>query len=145
MQAHDLHIDPDAHTPMAQQIVDQVQAAIVCGRLLEGDSLPSVRAVAGFHGIHAMTVSTAYQRLVALGMLERRRGLALRVRSVPALSAAERLQRLDQQLSEALRVAEDLGIEQAAVLARLDKLMSDSAQQAEQRSPEPRSDAARVL
>lgn len=122
MQAHELHIDPDSHTPMVQQIVDQVQAAIVCGRLAQGDSLPSVRAVACNHGIHTMTVSTAYQRLVALGMLERRRGSTLRVRSVPALSAAERLQRLDEQLGQALRLAEDLGFEPAAVLARMQEL-----------------------
>jgi len=127
MQAHELHIDPDSHTPMVQQIVDQVQAAIVCGRLAQGDSLPSVRAVASNHGIHVMTVSTAYQRLVALGMLDRRRGSALRVRSVPVMSAAERLQRLDQQLGEALKLAGDLGFQPAAVLARMGELVAMSA------------------
>lgn len=137
MQAHELHIDPDSHTPMVQQIVDQVQAAIVCGRLAQGDSLPSVRAVASNHGIHVMTVSTAYQRLVALGMLERRRGSALRVRSVPALSGAERLHRLDQQLSQALRLAEDLGFEPAAALARMHELIADPVKSTQQRSPEP--------
>jgi DNA-binding transcriptional regulator YhcF (GntR family) len=145
MQAHDLLIDPALHTPIVQQIVDQVQAGIACGRLPAGDSLPSVRAVASVHRIHAMTVSTAYQRLVALGMLERRRGAVLRVRSVPAMSAAERLQRLDQQLHQALRLAHDLGIEPAAVLARMDSLMSASARHAEQRSLESRSDAAQAL
>ncbi len=141
MQAHDLHIDPDSHTPMVQQIVDQVQAAIVCGRLAQGDSLPSVRAVASNHGIHVMTVSAAYQRLVAMGMLERRRGAVSRVRSVPALTDAERVQRLDQQLSQALRLAVDLGFEKVAVLARMQVLIGAtgrSARSAEQCSPELR-------
>jgi GntR family transcriptional regulator len=135
MEAHELQIDPALHTPIVQQIVDQVQARIVCGRLLEGDGLPSVRAVASVHRIHVMTVSTAYQRLVALGMLERRRGAVLRVRAVPAMSPAKRLQRLDQQLIQVLRLAEDLGIDPATVLARMHELMDDSARPAVQRSP----------
>lgn len=123
MEAHALHIDPESHTPIVQQIIDQVQSAIGRGSLPLGAVLPSVRQVASTHGIHPMTVSTAYQRLVALGVLERRRGARLRVRSAPVLSSTERLGQLDTHLHGLLRAAAELAIEPQEVLARMRRLV----------------------
>jgi hypothetical protein len=53
------------------------------------------------------------------------------------MSAAERLQRLDQHLSHALRLAGDLGIDPATVLTRMHELMDVSARPGAQHSPGP--------
>ena len=126
MEAQDIHIDRALHTPIVQQIVDRIQEAIECGRLGEDSRLPSVREMAGAHRIHAMTVSTAYQRLVALGLLERRRGARLRVCSARLLSDCERLARLDQHLHQILNVARSLGLEETTALVRLGQLLGSS-------------------
>ena len=123
MEAEDIHIDHALHTPIVRQIVDQIQEAIECGRLREDSTLPSVREMAGAHRIHAMTVSTAYQRLVAMGLAERRRGARLRVCSAKLLSDCERLARLDQHLHRILNVARSLGLEENTALVRLEQML----------------------
>ena len=60
--------------PIYRQLVDQVEALVAGGRLRPGDVVPSVRHVAATLGINPMTVSKAWSRLEADGVLTRDRG-----------------------------------------------------------------------
>ena len=60
--------------PIYRQLVDQVEALVAGGRLRPGDVVPSVRQVAATLGINPMTVSKAWSRLEADGVLTRDRG-----------------------------------------------------------------------
>jgi len=60
--------------PIYRQLVDQVGALVAGGRLRPGDVVPSVRQVATALGVNPMTVSKAWGRLEADGVLIRERG-----------------------------------------------------------------------
>ena len=58
-----IRIDQSLGVPIYQQVRDQVVAAIAAGELIEGDALPSVRALAVDLGINLHTVNKAYALL----------------------------------------------------------------------------------
>jgi GntR family transcriptional regulator len=67
-------VSPASGVPIYRQIMDQVRAMIAGGRVRPGDVLPSVRQMAVDLGVNMMTVSKAYAKLEADGVLERARG-----------------------------------------------------------------------
>ncbi len=75
-------IQPQSGAPIYQQIVEQASALIAGGRLAPGDLLPSVRDVARAADVNPMTVSKAYSKLEADGLVERIRGRGMRVRQM---------------------------------------------------------------
>jgi GntR family transcriptional regulator len=74
-------ISPSSGVPIYRQIIDQVRILITSGRWPEGTMLPSVRQMAVELEINMMTVSKAYARLEAEGLVERVRGTGMRVLS----------------------------------------------------------------
>jgi GntR family transcriptional regulator len=76
-----IEIHPSSGVPIYRQLMDQITALIASGRLAEGTLLPSVRQVAEDLQINMMTVSKAYARLQADGVLERDRGVGMRVKA----------------------------------------------------------------
>lgn len=76
---------------LSDQIVRSV-AARIDDRLLRGGArMPSIRAFAAAHGVSAFTVVASYDKLVATGYLESRRGAGffVRERAPMALNAAD--------------------------------------------------------
>jgi DNA-binding transcriptional MocR family regulator len=67
-------ITRDAAEPLVDQIVREVRQRIDARELRPGSKLPSIRAFARDHDVSRFTVVEAYDRLVAQGCLESRRG-----------------------------------------------------------------------
>lgn len=67
-------LQPDSATPLVRQVFEALAALIDKGSLRPGARLPSVRGLAREQGISTMTVTHAYQRLVAEAYVEARRG-----------------------------------------------------------------------
>lgn len=67
-------VHPSSGVPIYRQLMDQVQALVAGGKLVVGDTIPSVRQMAADLGVNMMTVSKAYAKLEALGILQRERG-----------------------------------------------------------------------
>ena len=96
------NISPSSGVPIYRQLMDQVRSLVSSGRLKPGDRLPSVRQMAAELEVNMMTVSKAYTRLEADGVLERERGLGMRVpeatsrdlAATPKATVAERQQAL---------------------------------------------------
>jgi GntR family transcriptional regulator len=65
--------------PIYQQVRDHVVSLIIDGVLKTGDPIPSVRQMAVEGGVNPLTVSKAYQELVDLEVVEKRRGLGMYV------------------------------------------------------------------
>lgn len=88
-------IHPSSGVPIYRQVMDQLRALIISGRIAPGERVPSVRQLAEELQINLMTVSKAYARLEADGVLERDRGIGMRVKSlVSGGTKAERLEQL---------------------------------------------------
>ncbi|WP_454048688.1 GntR family transcriptional regulator [Cellulomonas sp. Marseille-Q8402] len=66
-------IDLGSATPQYEQLRQQVAALVVSGALVEGDRLPTVRALATDLGIAAGTVARAYRDLESAGVVTTRR------------------------------------------------------------------------
>jgi GntR family transcriptional regulator len=111
-------IRPSSGLPIYRQLMEQVHALIASGRIAPGDLLPSVRQVAMALDVNMMTVSKAYARLEADGVLERVRGTGMRV--VDAHSPAPVEDRQDQlsELAEHLVArGHQLGLKPREILA----------------------------
>ena len=90
--------------PVFKQIRNQIVIGISDGKLLPGEKLPTVRALADEIGINSMTVSKAYQLLKQEGYIvtDRRNGVRIKERfaSILELSSEAKAQ-LHQLISEA--------------------------------------------
>src|SRR5215467_2023195 len=100
-------ITRSSELPIREQLVRQVMLGILSEELPPGRKLPSVRAVARRHRVHANTVSAAYHDLLEQGWLELKRGSGLYVR--PMQSATATQIDLDRLLGKLLQEAHKLG------------------------------------
>jgi DNA-binding transcriptional MocR family regulator len=69
-----LTISPQSDEPLANQIVAGIKRQIEDRHLRSGTRLPSIRNFAESYGVSRFTVVEAYDRLVAMGYLQSRRG-----------------------------------------------------------------------
>lgn len=117
-------IHPSSGVPIYRQLVDQVHALIAGGRLRQGDMLPSVRDVAQAAEVNPMTVSKAYSRLEADGVLERVRGQGMRVLgSLCGGTLRQRRQEFRELASPAIHRALQLGLDEQEIRKVLDDIL----------------------
>jgi DNA-binding transcriptional MocR family regulator len=69
-----LAVSPENHQPLSEQIFLGIKRQIDDRQLRPGTRLPSIRSLAANHNISRFTVVEAYDRLVAQGYLQSRRG-----------------------------------------------------------------------
>ena len=69
-----LSLNSESSVPLVDQIVGSIRAQIEDRLLRPGMRLPPIRSVASVHSVSRFTVVEAYDRLVALGFLQSRRG-----------------------------------------------------------------------
>lgn len=65
-------LDREAGLPLADQLENELKRRMAAGQLAAGARLPSIRQLAARLGVSAYTVVTAYDRLVAAGLVESR-------------------------------------------------------------------------
>jgi GntR family transcriptional regulator len=110
-------VHPSSGLPIYRQIMDQVRALVAGGRIEPGELLPSVRQLAAELQVNMMTVSKAYARLEAEGVIERVRGTGMRVRpSAVAGSVADRRRELRPAVEQAVVRARQLQLSDQQVL-----------------------------
>jgi len=113
-----LAVDPD-FAPF-QQIMDQFRSLIERGELRAGDSLPTVRQLAGDLGVAPNTVARAYAELQEEGLLtsEGRRGTRVAA-DVRANDKPSRSRKLHQTIASFLETLARRGYSGAEVAAAL--------------------------
>jgi DNA-binding transcriptional regulator YhcF (GntR family) len=109
-------IQPSSGVPIYRQLMDQVRALAASGRLTEGELLPSIRQLATDLEVNMMTVSKAYARLEAEGILQRVRGTGMRI-SPKAAGKTDRQQELAPLAESLVARAEQLGLTPSQTLA----------------------------
>jgi GntR family transcriptional regulator len=110
-------VHPSSGVPIYRQLMDQVQAMMAGGNLRPGDTLPSVRQMAADLSVNMMTVSKAYAKLEAAGVLERSRGKGMVV-AVPntAGTVASRQAQLKTLSDQAVIRGLQLGLKPQQIL-----------------------------
>src|SRR6266487_1148875 len=79
--------DPRAATPYYQQIYQGIRSAILEGRLVRGQRLPSTRTLANELGVSRLPVLNAYDQLLHEGYLLGRVGAGTYVAARPVTGA----------------------------------------------------------
>ena len=99
--------------PIYQQVRDHVVSLIIDGVLKSGDPIPSVRQMAVEGGVNPLTVSKAYQELVDLNIVEKRRGLGMFITdsAKKELVKLERNKFMKDDWPALLKKADQLGID----------------------------------
>lgn len=122
-------IHPSSGVPIYRQLMDQVTALVASGRLRPGDLLPSVRQLAEALEVNLMTVSKAYARLEAEGLVERDRGIGMRVKAqVPVASVPARQQELRPFAEQLVTRGWQLQLSDEQILAVVTSLLKDRLQ-----------------
>ena len=83
-----LTVNRDDPRPLVDQIVAGIKRQIDDRQLRPGARLPSIRRFAAAHDVGRFTVVEAYDRLVAMGYLQSRRGAGFYARSLREEAAA---------------------------------------------------------
>ncbi len=118
-------ISKDSQIPVRDQLVEQIGLQIASGILKEKDKLPSIRALAQRLGIHHSTVTSAYNHLADIGLLEVRQGSGVRVTSSSkTLGLTPSTPSADSLLRAFLSEAADCGYSRADLKKRLDKVLN---------------------
>ncbi len=93
-------------TPIYEQIVRQIKAHIVGGKLKEGDPLPSMRLLAKELRISVITTKRAYEELEREGFIISQIGRGSFVAPCNTeMLKEEQLRRVEEHLSEAVKAA----------------------------------------
>jgi GntR family transcriptional regulator len=99
--------------PLYLQLVEQVRHALEVGILQPGDTLPTVRALAGELTIAPNTIVKAYGELERLGLIESRAGAGTTVSaSLDGTLRRQMLERLRERLEQVLRDAIASGVDE---------------------------------
>ena len=104
--------------PIYRQLRELVIERIVDGSFVEGEAVPSVRQVASDYHINHLTVGKAYQELVDIGLLEKRRGLGMFVMAGArgSLTKNEQQKFIEDELPAFVERVQLLGIEMNEVV-----------------------------
>ena len=113
--------------PIYRQLVEHVRRRVASGQIKAGDEIPSVRDLAQQLAVHPMTISKAYSLLEAEGVLERRRGLAMRVapQHQRAQPAASRIELLRPALARAAAEARQLQLPRHTVIQLFSDILDE--------------------
>ncbi|MEX0727493.1 MAG: GntR family transcriptional regulator [Planctomycetaceae bacterium] len=115
-------IHPSSGVPIYRQLMDQVRAFVASGRLKPGDMLPSVRQMAAELEINMMTVSKAYARLQAEGLIEHERGQGMRISEQrESGTLTQRRQQLQPFIDQLVARALQLGLTDEQILDQVKK------------------------
>ena len=112
-----LELDLHGGVPIYRQVMDQVRRQVLIGRLVAGEQIESVKSLSARLNVNPMTVSKAYGFLVEEGLLERRRGVGLFVRSIPKnVKRRQQDRMLDRAMSKVAALAIQMGIPEEEAL-----------------------------
>ncbi|WBS00773.1 GntR family transcriptional regulator [Pseudoduganella sp. SL102] len=111
--------------PIYRQLIEQVRRLAAAGVLAPGDTLPSVREVAGTLAVNPMTVSKAYNLLEMEGALERIRGQGMQVAQRKPGGQKEREALLRPSLERAAREARQLELDDHTILELFKQVLKE--------------------
>ncbi|HUF50630.1 MAG TPA: GntR family transcriptional regulator [Longimicrobiales bacterium] len=127
----------DAHSgvPVYRQVMEQVRFQVAAGLLRPGAELPSTRTLSQELGVNPMTVSKAYGLLEEEGVVLRRPGLPLVVRSRPKAAAEDaKVAQLRALLDPVAVAAVQLGITERQAVAVFREALAEVKREEEQRT-----------
>jgi GntR family transcriptional regulator len=107
----DFSLDPAGGVPIYRQLIQQIEYAILSGRLRPGDRLPTIRALAVNLKINPNTIAKAYGELEIRGILVTQVGSGTYISSKkPETEADPRQLKVREVLGRFIQEMSDLGV-----------------------------------
>jgi GntR family transcriptional regulator len=107
----DFSLDAASGAPIYRQIIQQIEYAIISGRMRSGDRLPTIRSLAVELKINPNTIAKAYNELEIRGILATQVGSGTFISDKkPEGEDAARERKIGEVLGRFLREMSDLGL-----------------------------------
>lgn len=121
-------LDLPSGIPTYLQLVQQVEAALSLGYIIEGDQLPTVKEVVSSIAINPNTVLKAYRELESRGIAAGRPGIGTFIVASPRVITSNKMATLRKNLiSGWLRDAKKAGLSDEAIVALFNSAMGEIA------------------
>lgn len=118
-----IHIQSQDGVPIYLQVMQQIKYLVASGKLIAGEELPSIRALAEQLLVNPNTIARAYRELESAGVVEKRRTAGTYVAETGSpLARKERLKLLKERIDQLLVESFQMGFELDDIL----KLMQQS-------------------
>jgi GntR family transcriptional regulator len=119
-------LDLQSGIPTYLQLVQQVEAALSLGYVVEGDQLPTVKDVVSSVAINPNTVLKAYRELESRGIAEGRPGVGTFIIASPRVITSSEMNALRKSLINGwLLDAKKAGLSQVAIAALFNHAMGE--------------------
>ena len=126
----DIILRTSSDDPIYQQIVDQVKAQIIEGKLVAGDALPSMRTLAAQLRISVITTKRAYEELERDGYIENFAGKGCFVKAQNTdFLREESVLNTEKFLTEVCKKAKFCGLSAEDLKDMIDLIYSDEQDQ----------------
>lgn len=114
--------------PIYEQLMEQIKSAIIQSVLKEGESLPSVRTLAGELRISALTVKKAYDKLEEEGFVTTVHGKGTFVTASDKQLAMEaRKKVVEDDFAKAIDKAKTVGLSREEILEIVNIILEDES------------------
>jgi GntR family transcriptional regulator len=118
----EFRLDPTTGTPFYRQIIDQIKFGIASGKLLIGEQLPTVRALAVDLKVNLNTVAKAYKELEIQNILETQQGTGTFINNADFdLPDKERKNKLKEICTQFSTIAYSYGFTTEEIIDELNK------------------------
>ena len=119
------HVEPDTRfsldassgVPVYRQLIEQVENAVVSGRLRSGDRLPTIRALSVALKINPNTIAKAYNELEIRGILKTQVGSGTFIAEKTTEADKDRREsKINEALGRFLREMNGLGLSKEEII-----------------------------
>lgn len=119
-------ISNNSDEPLYRQIMEQMKSNILCGKLEEGELLPSIRSFANDLKVSVLTIRRVYDELEKEGFVVSQVGVGTFVKAGNTELFRDSKRRVvEEKLSEAIKQASSLGIKKSEILEMIDILCEE--------------------
>jgi GntR family transcriptional regulator len=121
-------LDPANGAPIYRQLIQQIEYAVLAGRMGPGDRLPTIRSLAVELRINPNTIAKAYNELEIRGLLVTRVGSGTFISDKkPRPGEAERNRKIGETLGRFIREMEVLGVSKKELAEMVEKYRVEKA------------------
>jgi len=120
-------LDPANGTPIYRQIIQQIEYAILSGRMKSGDKLPTIRSLAVDLKTNPNTIARAYDELVILGILETQVGSGTYISDKkPVLEDDSLNRKIREVVGRFVHELHDLGLEDKELIKSIESYIKET-------------------
>ncbi len=125
-----LIISNHSPVPIFEQIKEMIVAQILSGELMEGEMLPSIRALARDTKISVMTIKKAYDELERDGYIVTRQGKGsfVAVKNMD-LIREQKQKEMEEYMIEIIKIGNHLGISKKELMSLFDFIYESGEQE----------------